>query len=199
MTALWRIYGGSSWLKCLIATVGRCGDYAKAIEGIEAVLESMPMLDFIYIFFFKILERPSRSIRPVGLQCVTWLVKEKMAPLDAQWGATYHYSILQCAAATGSVELVQHLLDLGADVNVVPSGEAMEDCNLYRPVTAIAVAACYDRAMVELLLRAGADPNLDTRYRKRSALWYALKGGRWATARLLVQHGARLGPWDHCE
>jgi hypothetical protein len=198
MTTLWRIYRGRSWLYCLISTIGHCGDFEKAIEGLQGVLESVPLLDFIEDFFYGIVEHPSMSVTPVGLQCVTWLVNEKGVRLGEAGVADSR--VLRCATQTCSVELVQHLLDLGVDVNIVPS-----ELHCW-PVTAITAAACDFRegeqgmAMIKFLLEAGADLSLEARVGGgQSTLFYALSSWILPKARLLVQHGARLEPSDHCE
>jgi hypothetical protein len=201
-TALWRIYGGKDWLLPLIDACGRCGDFAKAVEGLEVVMEmeGMPMVDWIGYFIWSITNGLSRSVRPVGLQCVTWLVKEKGLPLNGLvlvMPGGYRLRLLQCAVSTGSAELVQHLLNLGADVN------AVHLFDIHGRLTALSLATTLaedeECAVLKLLLRAGADPNLEASLGKNTALFYALTRGRWARARLLVEHGARLGPLDHSE
>jgi hypothetical protein len=203
-TALWRIYGGKDWLLPLIDACGRCGDFAKAVEGLEVVMEmemeDMPMVDWIGYFIWSITNGLSRSVRPVGLQCVTWLVKEKGLPLNGLvlvMPGGYRLRLLQCAVSTGSAELVQHLLNLGADVNAVHLTGG------YGRLTALSlatnIAGDEESAVLKLLLRAGADPNLEASLGKNTALVCALTRERWAKARLLVEHGARLEPSDHCE
>jgi hypothetical protein len=142
-------------------------------------------------------------VNPVGLQCVTWLVKEKGAPLDGAGVGAGDDTLLQTAAQDGCAVLVQHLLDLGADANALPSGVQAEDegsITANATETALTIAARQDVPdMVEVLLRAGADPNLEARVGKHSTLFHVLAIGFWPRARLLMQHGGRLVPSDHCE
>jgi len=104
-----------------------------------------------------------------------------------QW-AVIGMTPLTCAAQRGHYDVVQWLLENGADVK-------MKDKNGHTPIfAAVRCPTGYGRPefcvrIMELLLKSGADPNVadllgDT------PLMEARKEGRMDKVRLLIQHGA---------
>lgn len=102
---------------------------------------------------------------------------------------------LHCAALCGDLRAegaVEHLLSLGADVNAVSNEE---DGETPLPRTVLGRAVFHKRYdIVELLLKAGAQPNLELQHYRPTTVWWALKGGAFDIARLLMQHGGQLRP-----
>jgi ankyrin repeat protein len=85
------------------------------------------------------------------------------------------------AAGKGDVEGMRHLIDRGADVNVV----ALDD---WTPLTRAATNGRIDA--VRLLIASGADVNKSSG--GLSPLFFAADGGHVAAVRLLLENGAQL-------
>lgn len=95
---------------------------------------------------------------------------------------------LQWAAVDDNVELGQILIAHGANVNTIET--------LYNR-TPLHGAAYYDSpAMVEFLLVNGADPEMRDSFGD-TALHYAVSNGVVETARILIEHGAKLDTKDN--
>lgn len=93
-----------------------------------------------------------------------------------------HWTALGLAADSGSMSVARFLIDRGADVN--------KECPLY-------YAAQKGRTeMARMLLAAGADPNEYRIEKVPTPPLAAARGGYLETLRLLMNHGAVLGPQE---
>lgn len=90
-------------------------------------------------------------------------------------------------AELGNVEMVQQLLDAGADIH---GGE-----RLNRNPLVIAARYCQED-VVDLLLERGADPNNQHMQQRGSPLCAAAAGGSMAIVRKLLDRGANVGEDD---
>jgi hypothetical protein len=99
-------------------------------------------------------------------------------------GTTSYCTALSVAAARGHKQIVQLLLENGADVDLF---------GLKNGWTALNLSAGYGhKAVVELLIDWGADPNVVNPYTKQTPLYYATAGGHHDVIRLLLEHGGGL-------
>jgi ankyrin repeat protein len=115
------------------------------------------------------------------------VVKAKLALADgakpnfADWG-NYGYTPLGGAASTGCLELVELLLNCGANINA----------QNHACITALMQAAGNNHIeVVRLLLNRGADVNLAS-YTGRTALSMAILNGNTKMVCLLLDHGAKV-------
>jgi len=91
-------------------------------------------------------------------------------------------------AELGNVEIVQQLLDAGADIH----GGTTTNCN------PLVIAARYcQEDVVNLLLECGADPNNSDMQQRGSPLTAAAAGGSMAIVRKLLDHGAKVVEEDY--
>ncbi len=102
--------------------------------------------------------------------------------------------LLKLAVLHGQIDMVQMLLDLGADVNERITLEQLEEPveSWGMPLWHAALAGNY--TMCELLLNRGADPNANV-YASGWPLMNAYRGGHEAVKRLLMQRGAKMQPY----
>ena len=97
-------------------------------------------------------------------------------------------SPLHCAVDYMDLEMVQGLVDCGADVNArndysfTPLGHTLKG-RFIRPI---------DPEVVQWLLNHGADPNVALNHGSRTLLHLALRSAKFDIARLLVEHGASV-------
>ena len=87
-------------------------------------------------------------------------------------------------AELGNVEIVQHLLDAGADIH---GGGTASNCN---PL--VIAARFYQEDIVDLLLERGADPNNHAMQQRGSPLCAATAAGSLSIVRKLLDHGATV-------
>ncbi|KAI0967023.1 ankyrin repeat-containing domain protein [Xylaria arbuscula] len=95
----------------------------------------------------------------------------------------FDYSFLSRHAEWGNMEMVQHLLDAGWDVN----GE-----NRLNNDPLIIAARSFHEDIVELLLKRGANPNIQWRSQLGSALAAAAAAGSMRIVRKLIEYGANI-------
>jgi len=130
------------------------------------------------------------GVRPLHLAaefghaaCVRFLLE---AGADALKADSDRWTPLHGAAA-GTVECVELLLSHGARVNERDG----------RGRTPLGIAVGYYRlGVVERLLQAGADPNVQDREEGRVPLHFAAREGEQEMVELLLRHGAHVGVCD---
>jgi len=124
-----------------------------------------------------------------GMQTATLVEAFLAAGADPNLSTDNHETPLSFHASWGNLEVVNRLLDHGADPNYI-------DPEINFSILDYA-ASHGNRNIVEALLSAGAD--LHRSCDGWSALTIALKGGHFAVAELLVSRGAQLSERDREE
>jgi hemoglobin len=113
-------------------------------------------------------------------------VREKLAadPRLAHARYTYGRTLLHETAGDGSLEIVEHLLALGADPNAT---DRYGHTPLYSAGNAVKIQ--HGAEVVRALVRAGANPNLQDRVKRCTALHMAARRGNVEVAEALLECG----------